>query len=61
MSSVGMWVDCSRLLSVVCGRVPKFGSGISLSGELVQELNYFKKILSKFINLVGSHQKLYID
>ncbi len=28
---------------MVCGRVPKFGSGISLSRELVPELNYFKK------------------
>jgi hypothetical protein len=27
----------------VCGRVPKFGSRSSLSGELVPEFNYFKK------------------
>ncbi len=25
---------------MVCGRVPKFSSGISLSGELVPEYNY---------------------
>ncbi len=40
---VGMWVDCCRLWSVVRGRVPKFGSRISLSGELVLEFNYFRK------------------
>jgi hypothetical protein len=33
---VGLWF-------VVCGRVPKFGYRISLSGELVLEFNYFKK------------------
>jgi hypothetical protein len=42
MLTVGMLVDCCRLWSVVCGRVPKFGSGISLSEELVPEFNYFE-------------------
>ncbi len=42
---------------MVCGRVPTFGSGISLSGELVPEFNYFKKFrVSEF--LVGSRQKV---
>ncbi len=59
MLSVGMWVDCCRLWSVVCGRVPNFGSGISLSGELVLEFNYFKKFqVFKILNPVGSRQKV---
>ncbi len=37
---------------MVCGKVPKFGSGINLSGELVPEFNYFKKFqVFKFLNL----------
>jgi hypothetical protein len=36
----GMWI-VAGLWFVVCGRVPKFGSGIRLSGELVLEFNYF--------------------
>ncbi len=40
---------------MVCGRVPKFGSGsISLSGELILESNYFKKCLVfECLNLFG--------
>jgi hypothetical protein len=39
---------------VVCGRVPKFGSGSSLSGELVPELNYLRKFqVFKFLNPFG--------
>jgi hypothetical protein len=34
------WI-VAGLWFVVCGRVPTFGSGISLSGELVPEFNYF--------------------
>ncbi len=57
--SVGMWVDCCRLWSVVCRRAPKFGSGISLSGKLVSEFNYFKKFqVFKFLSPVGSCQKV---
>jgi hypothetical protein len=42
---------------VVCGRVPKFGSRISLPGKLVPEFNYFKKLqVFEFSNPVGSHQ-----
>ncbi len=36
----GMWI-VAGLWFVVCGRVPKFGSGICLSGELVPAFNYF--------------------
>jgi hypothetical protein len=36
------------------GRVPKLGSGISLSGELVPEFNYFKKFqVFKILNPFG--------
>ncbi len=39
---------------MVCGRVPKFGSGSSLSGELVLEFNYFKKFqVFEFLNPFG--------
>ncbi len=39
---------------MVCGIFPKFGSGISLSGELVSEFNYFKKFqVYKFLNPCG--------
>ncbi len=46
-------MDCRRfvvcgLWFVVCGRVPQFGSGVSLSGELVPEFIYFKSF--KFSN-----------
>jgi hypothetical protein len=48
-----------RLWSVVCGKVPKFGSEISLSGELVPEFNYFKNIqVFKFLNPDGSCRKV---
>jgi hypothetical protein len=56
MLSVGMWVDCCRFWSVVYGRVLIYGSRISLSGELVLEFNYFKKIqVFEILNPVGSH------
>ncbi len=48
MLSVWMWVDCCRLWSVICGRVPKFGSGFSLSGELFWDL-IILKVLSFWI------------
>ncbi len=35
----GMWI-VAGLWFVVCGRVPKFGFGICLSGVLVPEFNY---------------------
>ncbi len=39
---------------MVCGRVPKFGSKISLSGELVSEFNYFEKFqVFEFLNPFG--------
>jgi hypothetical protein len=39
---------------VVCGRVPKFGSGICLYGDLVLEFNYFKKFqVFKYSNPFG--------
>ncbi len=39
---------------MVCGRVPKFGSRISLSGELVPEFNYFEKFQDfKILNPFG--------
>jgi hypothetical protein len=39
---------------LVCGRVPKFGSGINLSGKLVLDFNYFKKFqVFKRLNPVG--------
>ena len=35
-----------------------FGSGISVSGELVPDINNFEKLkVFEFLNLVGSHQK----
>jgi hypothetical protein len=34
------WI-VAGLWSVICGRVPKVGSGICLSGELVPEFNSF--------------------
>jgi len=37
-----------RLCSVFCGRVPKFGSGIILSEELVPNFYYYIKF--KFLN-----------
>jgi hypothetical protein len=44
---------------VVCGRVPKFGSRISLSGELVPECNHYKKFqVFDFLNPFDSHQKV---
>ncbi len=33
----GLWFMVCGLWFVVCGRVPKFGSKINLSGELVPE------------------------
>jgi hypothetical protein len=38
---VGGFLQVCGLWFVVCGRVPKFGFGICLSGELVPKLNYF--------------------
>jgi hypothetical protein len=39
---------------VVCGRVPKFSSGISLSGELVPKFNlFFKFQVLEFLNPLG--------
>jgi hypothetical protein len=47
------WI-VAGLWFVVCGRVPKFGSGSSLSGELVLEFNYFKKFqVFEFLNPFG--------
>ncbi len=46
---------------MVCGlwKSSKFCSGISLSGKLVPDFNYFKKFqVLKFLNPVGSHQKV---
>jgi hypothetical protein len=40
--NVGELLQVCGLWFVVCGRVPNFGSGSSLSGELVPEFNYFK-------------------
>ena len=43
---------------MLCGKAPKFGSGISLSGELVLEFYYFKKFQDfECFNPVGSRQK----
>jgi hypothetical protein len=43
----GLWL-------VVCRRVPKISTGISLSGELVPEFNYFEKFqVFDFINKFG--------
>jgi hypothetical protein len=54
-----MWVDFCRLWSVVCGRVKKIGSGISSSGELVPEFNYFKMFqVFKNLNSDGSLWKV---
>jgi hypothetical protein len=39
---------------MVCGRFRKFGSGISLSGELVPEFHHFKKFqVFGFLNPSG--------
>jgi hypothetical protein len=52
--NVGGLLQVCGLWFVVCGRVPKFGSRISLSGELAPELNYFKKFQDfEFLNLFG--------
>jgi hypothetical protein len=55
---VGGLLEVCGLWFVVWGRVSKFGSGISLSGELVPEFNYFKSF--KFLNFksvsIGSRQ-----
>jgi hypothetical protein len=39
--NVGALLQVCGLRFVVCERVPKFSSGICLSGELVLEFNYF--------------------
>jgi hypothetical protein len=47
------WIGAG-LWFVVCGRVPTFGSRISLFGELVPEFNYFKKFqVFKILNPFG--------
>jgi hypothetical protein len=46
--NIGGLLQVCGLWFVVCGRVLKTGSGISLSLELILELNYFKKF--KFSN-----------
>jgi hypothetical protein len=53
--NVKCWNVGGLLWSLVCGRVPKFGYRISLSGELVPDFNYFKKFqVFKFLNPVSS-------
>jgi hypothetical protein len=47
------WI-VADLWFVVCGRVPKFGSGSSLSWELIPEFNYFKEFQAfEFLNPFG--------
>jgi hypothetical protein len=47
------WI-VAGLWFVVCGRVPKVGSAICLSGELVPEFNYFEKFqVFEFLNPRG--------
>ncbi len=42
------------------GRDPKFGSGISLFGELVRDFNYFKEVqVFECLYQVGSHQDMF--
>jgi hypothetical protein len=52
------WV-VGRLWSVLCGRVPKFGSGIRLSWEWVPNFNNYKKfqVFDFFFNPVVPARK----